>query len=196
MCAREASRTLDSSSPQIFRHLCNCLRSESSYCTSRHTRCSPHIALFVQASTYLYSLWCMRQSPIICTHAWPSCHIDLSTYNNLTLPHLGFSIFWVDSSAPLEVQIVRTDFWAVSDRPVCWCRHHQNGRYEPNGRIESSRNFIKTPVRVHIILWASTSATSIALEGEQLKEFSVKRKLWNWTGCAAQCVGRCVTHET
>jgi len=41
------------------------------------------------ARTYIKYLSCMRQNPIICTHAWPSCHFDLSTYNNLTLPHLG-----------------------------------------------------------------------------------------------------------
>jgi len=41
-CAREASRTPDSSRHRTFRHLHDCLCSESSYCTSRHT--SWHVA--------------------------------------------------------------------------------------------------------------------------------------------------------
>jgi len=96
MCAREASTTPDSARLQTFRHLGDCLRSDSSCCKSRHTCCSPASCIWMaysyKASTarnYLKYLSCMRQSPIICTHALPSCHLDLSTYNNLTLPHLG-----------------------------------------------------------------------------------------------------------
>jgi len=44
MCTREASTTPDSSRLQTFRHLGDCLRSESSCCKSRHTCCSRHLA--------------------------------------------------------------------------------------------------------------------------------------------------------
>jgi len=46
MCACETSRTPDSSRPQTFRHLRDCLRSESSYCADRHTCCSPSYIAF------------------------------------------------------------------------------------------------------------------------------------------------------
>ena len=112
MCAREASTTPDSSRLQTFRNLGDCLRSESSYCKSRHTCCSPasciRMAYLYKASTArtcLKYLSCMRQSPIICTHAWPSCHFDLSTYNNLTLPHLGFFLGHNKTAGCIDGQI-------------------------------------------------------------------------------------------
>ena len=113
MCARETSTTPDSSRLQTlaFRHLGDC---ESSCCKSRHTCCSQASCIWMvysykasTARTYLKYLSCMRQSPIICTHAWPSCHFDLSTYNNLTLPHLG--PFLGDLPMPLEVYTVLTE---------------------------------------------------------------------------------------
>jgi len=64
------------------------------------------------ARTCLKYLSYRRQRPIIFTHAWPSCHFDLSTYNNLTLPRLG--LFLGHLPMPLEVHIVCTDISAVS----------------------------------------------------------------------------------
>jgi len=121
MWAGEVSTTPDSSRLQTFRHqrLNDCLSSEYSCCKSRHTCCSQASSIWM---VYSYKAWtariclkylsCMGQSPIICTHAWPSCHFDLSTYNNLTLPHLELLLGHL--SMPFEVHIVRTDISAVS----------------------------------------------------------------------------------
>jgi len=72
MCAREASRTPDSSRHQTFRHLRDCLRSESSYCTSRHTYCSPACrkisSLAVRVASRLVGISSHYPSPISDDH--------------------------------------------------------------------------------------------------------------------------------
>jgi len=106
---------------KTFPNIHGCLRSESSYYTSKHTCCSPACRTWMvysykasAASTYLKKLCCIRQSPIICTHAWPSCHFNLSTYNNLTLSHIGNFLGRIPMPEPLKVHIVRTDISAIS----------------------------------------------------------------------------------
>jgi len=70
------------------------------------------------ARTYLKYLSCMRQSPTICTHAWPSCNFDLSTYNNLTLPHRRLFLGHLLIPLRVEVHIVRRA--ARISRPCLW----------------------------------------------------------------------------
>ena len=97
-------------------HTVSCLRSESPCC-----KLQPGILHLIQGidSAHLLGVLKLYETEPNNLHscmAFLSDPFDLSTYNNLTLPHLG--IFLGRLPMPLEVHIVHTDILAVSLQPL------------------------------------------------------------------------------